>query len=331
MRDLNRERRPPTGDRVHVYRAVVLLDRAWYSRELTPLLAEWAELWLRAHGAARGVADHHMRAYLTRSGDVREACEVIEREAEDEALKMINLARDWICALLPHVLAKINRVSYGLLKPADVALLESGGGARVPSSRRLLAVPFVGKDIPSRTNEFSHPDIVIGLTICAHRHEGLRRGDFKTLLRGLLASLENETGPQGKRPSAVKWGEFVRFAGRRVRGRRVRRGRDAREAREARGGRPGVNRAAGRRACAHGARDAREHRRHRGDGRTDRRRREPSAFVELLFHVKHLLRAPKTASFRTSVTLTESLTRVNLDPGNGGLIFRVSTFVWFSV
>ena len=117
------------------------------------------------------------------------------------------------------MLAKINRVSYGLLSAKDVQALEqANGGARVPTSRRLLAVPFVGKDIPSRTNEFSHPDIVIGLTICAHRHEGLRRGDFKTLLRGLLASLENETGPQGKRPSAVKWGEFVRFAGRRVRG-----------------------------------------------------------------------------------------------------------------
>ena len=57
---------------------VVLLDRAWYSRELTPLLAEWAELWLRAHGAARGVADHHMRAYLTRSAGAAEAAEVIE-------------------------------------------------------------------------------------------------------------------------------------------------------------------------------------------------------------------------------------------------------------
>ena len=32
---------------------VVLLDKAWYKAELTPLLAEWAELWLRAHGAAR--------------------------------------------------------------------------------------------------------------------------------------------------------------------------------------------------------------------------------------------------------------------------------------
>jgi len=109
---------------------------------------------------------------------------------------MINLARDWICALLPHVLSKINRVSYGLLTAKDVGLLEANGGARVPSSRRLLAVPFVGKDIPSRTNEFSHPDIVIGLTICAHRHEGLRRSDFKTVLRGLLNNLENETGPQ---------------------------------------------------------------------------------------------------------------------------------------
>ena len=39
----------------------------------------------------------------------------------------------------------------------------------------------------------------------------------------------------------------------------------------------------------------------------------------------------KLHPFRTSVTLTLSLTRVNLNPGNAGLIFRVSTFVWFSV
>ena len=83
----------------------------------------------------------------------------------------------------------------------------------MPTSRRLLAVPFVGKDIPSQTNEFSHPDVVIGLTICAYRHEGLRRGDFRQVLRSLLAELEQETGPQGKRKSARRWSEFVRTRG----------------------------------------------------------------------------------------------------------------------
>ena len=129
-----------------------------------------------------------MRAYLTRTEGAAEAAQVIEREAEDESLKMINLARDWLTALLPHVLAKINRVSYGLLSAKDVQALEqANGGARVPTSRRLLAVPFVGKDIPSQTNEFSHPDVVIGLTICAYRHEGLRRGDFRQVCCALCS------------------------------------------------------------------------------------------------------------------------------------------------
>ena len=38
--------------------------------------------------------------------------------------------------------------------------------------------------------------LVIGLTICTYRHEGLRRGDFRQVLRSLLASLEQETGLQ---------------------------------------------------------------------------------------------------------------------------------------
>lgn len=32
----------------------------------------------------------------------------------------------------------------------------------MPKSRKLLAVPFVGKDVPSRASEFSHPDVVVG-------------------------------------------------------------------------------------------------------------------------------------------------------------------------
>jgi hypothetical protein len=41
----------------------------------------------------------------------------------------------------------------------------------MPRTRKLLAVPFVGKDVPSRESEFSHPDVVIGLTILAFRYE----------------------------------------------------------------------------------------------------------------------------------------------------------------
>ena len=193
---------------------VVLLDKAWYKAERTPLLAEWAELWLRAHGAARGVAEHHMRAYLTRTEGAAEAAQVIEREAEDESLKMINLARDWLTALLPHVLAKINRVSYGLLSAKDVQALEqANGGARVPTSRRLLAVPFVAEGHPLADERVQPP----GRRHRAHhlppsRHEGLRRGDFRQVSRSLLAELEQETGPQGKRKSASDGRLLVRRA-----------------------------------------------------------------------------------------------------------------------
>ena len=44
-------------------------------------------------------------------------------------------------------------------------------------SRKLMAVPFIGKDVPSRSSEFAHADVLIGLTILAYRYEGLRVED----------------------------------------------------------------------------------------------------------------------------------------------------------
>jgi hypothetical protein len=40
----------------------------------------------------------------------------------------------------------------------------------VPRSRLKLGVPFVGKDVPSRSSEFAHPDVIIGLTVLAYRY-----------------------------------------------------------------------------------------------------------------------------------------------------------------
>ena len=56
-------------------------------------------------------------------------------------------------SLLPFCLSKIDRVSFGLLTPSDLrrALARD---PRMPRSRRLLAVPFVGKDVPSAASEF---------------------------------------------------------------------------------------------------------------------------------------------------------------------------------
>ena len=197
---------------------LTLLDKSWYQDVLRPLLAQWTSIWLRAHGALRGMSEALVMAYLLCGSGQAEAKVALNRTSDDEAIKMTNLARDWLCSLLPHILTKVNRVTFGLLQPADVTLLEAITGSRLPKSRRLLAVPFIGKDIPSRTNEFSHPDVVLGLTTCAYRLEGLRRTDFKQMLLVLMKEYDNESDPPHKRPSSRRWADWIRTTGKRVRG-----------------------------------------------------------------------------------------------------------------
>lgn len=36
------------------------------------------------------------------------------------AMQMLNLTHDWLRSFLPHVLTKIDRVSFGLLTPGDL-------------------------------------------------------------------------------------------------------------------------------------------------------------------------------------------------------------------
>jgi hypothetical protein len=38
----------------------------------------------------------------------------------DDQIKMLNLTRDWLESALPHVLSKIDRVTFGLLSPSDL-------------------------------------------------------------------------------------------------------------------------------------------------------------------------------------------------------------------
>lgn len=47
---------------------------------------------------------------------------------------------------------------------------------------RLLVCRIPGKDCPSDSSQFSHPDVVIGLTVLAYRYEGMRRHDFIKLM-----------------------------------------------------------------------------------------------------------------------------------------------------
>ena len=68
-----------------------------------------------------------------------ETTSVVRHALPDEFVKMLNLSHAWLDQLLPHVISKINRVNYGLLSAEQTRKKE------LPTSRKLLAVPFVGK------------------------------------------------------------------------------------------------------------------------------------------------------------------------------------------
>ena len=135
------------------------------------------------------------------------------------AMRMINLVKDWLISFLPHALSKINRVHYGLVHDHDIERWKAMDGAakgldksedlQIGLSRELLAVPFVGKDVPARNSEFAHPEVLIGLTILAYRYEGLRQRDLNTIVRHLKSKVSAEKGPYAERPTAVTFKNWV--------------------------------------------------------------------------------------------------------------------------
>ena len=137
----------------------------------------------------------------------------MEARLDAKAFKMLNLASEWLRTYLPHTLQKIDRVSFGLLSTAEYARLLKTE-PHMPRSRFKLAIPFVGKDVPSRASEFAHPDIIIGLTILAYRYEGLRRVDFEQDVVALLRTeFEKEVGPFPLRKSSRLYESWVEQAG----------------------------------------------------------------------------------------------------------------------
>ena len=173
---------------------LALVSKNFYDENLKVILCRWLLLWLRARKLPQ-MTDDEIIDFL--SNGVRSNPNVIKKIKQylgDDHTKMLNLGYDWINSYLPFVLQKINRVHFGLLQPADIAQLEADG-VKIPTSRKLCAVPFVAKDVPSRASEFAHPDILVGLTILAFRYEGLRKRDFYLVLRHLHDMLEEEGGP----------------------------------------------------------------------------------------------------------------------------------------
>jgi len=109
------------------------------------------------------------------------------RQHGPTSVMLLTLVKQWITVYLPHCCSLFNRVHYGLLQLQDIKRLEKQGvdPKRIPGSRLRNAVPFVGKDSPSRASEFAQPDICAGLTILAFRYEGLRRSDMHGVVQVL--------------------------------------------------------------------------------------------------------------------------------------------------
>ncbi|RHY98210.1 hypothetical protein DYB35_004616 [Aphanomyces astaci] len=175
---------------------LVLLDQGYYDVTLRPLLTQLLYTnWLLPHlkMGKNDLSKQDITAYI--ESESLQSFHIAD-QVSDHGLKLLNLSRDWIRSLLPHCLSKINRVSYGLLRHHHMQHTHT-------PSRLLLAVPFVGKDVPSRSSEFAHPDVLIGLTILAYRYEGIRRSDAKTIVSQLKHDFSRQLGPRDERPACV--------------------------------------------------------------------------------------------------------------------------------
>lgn len=244
---------------------LILLQTDFYESNLKLPCAKWVLKWLSHQDEIRqglrtsistmrqdiadatvdleSLARQHLLSYVSHTPM---ACSVKQKQNTNElirncysedAVKLINLTRQWIETYLPHVLSKVDRVSYGLLHLRDLErwrketnLAENGGngaddakdeppsssGAASQGSRWWLAVPYIGKDVPSRAAEFACPEVLIGLSVLAFRYEGLRMKDFRLLVSNLKDRMRHETGPVPDRPSRILFDSWISSGLRRI-------------------------------------------------------------------------------------------------------------------
>lgn len=135
----------------------VILRKQFYTSQLQPLLAEWLLIWLGTKGLS-GLTDSQILHFLAKGPRDPVAAKMVETATElnVEYVKMLNLSHDWLTSYLPHILTKIHRVGFGMLSWSEIEELKLSE-PYLPKSRIYTAVPFVGKDVPSKASEFSHP------------------------------------------------------------------------------------------------------------------------------------------------------------------------------
>eukprot|EP00808_Paulinella_micropora_P020702 g53334.t1 len=192
---------------------LVLLDPAAYRSEIASIIIDWVMIFLDAKHVRLDtqIAKTFLAGHALSEGHANKFGSLQQKDR-----KLLNFARDWCLSFLPHVLSKIDRVSFGLLNAEDLARALQIT-PRMPKSREVMAVPFVGKDVPSRAAEFAQPDVVIGLTILAYRYEGLRKAEFTALLTRLKERMMRESGPLARRPTSKLFARWVQLANGKIR------------------------------------------------------------------------------------------------------------------
>lgn len=214
----------------------VILSPAFYATELRGHFGRWAMYFLLNQTAIADVLSKlgsqlrqkalhdNMLAFISepKARDKRMAAEHLSSALGPLAVKLLNLARDWVQAYLLHCLSKRNRVDYGFVRADDLRRWGKSGPDDMdavvfeefecPLSRKLLAIPFAGKDVPSRSAEFASPEVAIGLTFLAIHYEGMRTYDCDVIVNKLTDNMNNEMGAYSQRPSRIKFNDWLESA-----------------------------------------------------------------------------------------------------------------------
>jgi Ca2+-binding EF-hand superfamily protein len=190
---------------------LVILNNEYYHKELKPILARWSLLWLKAKGMSIEIPDEILLEYMIKGWNNPNVSTAVTNLLSKPQMVLLNLSHQWLNSFLIHILGKINRVGYGLLREDEIEESAVSGQAN-SQTRRLVAIPFIAKDVPSRSSEFANAETVIGLTILAYRIEGIRRNDLKNIISTLKNSLTQEMGPEHMRPSAKLFDSFIKQA-----------------------------------------------------------------------------------------------------------------------
>lgn len=204
---------------------LMLVSETYYLESIREPFAKWAALWLRReqqrHPLKKFLSPDDVALYLKKipkSSDALYGRVLDTLKDTGNQIGLMNLAYSWISVLLPHVLSKPVRVSYGALVSQEWEnMCAESPKNPPPQSRWKLAVPFVGKDIPSKSSEFAQPDVAIGFTILAFHHQGLRQDDVQLVLKKSQKNVENENGPIDDRPTMHEYRRWVEEGGGAVR------------------------------------------------------------------------------------------------------------------